>query len=118
MRILTRLCTSIDGYVTTPNGWPAQLADPDFSPETYGFIDFQQRIAAVVMGRTTFEPALGAKQWPWPDLDVYVLGSHRPDGTPDHVVIDGDPTRLVQRLRDAHPHDDVHLVGGPRLPGK
>ena len=29
MRILTRLCLSLDGYVTTPEGWPAQLADPD-----------------------------------------------------------------------------------------
>jgi hypothetical protein len=28
MQIRTRMCMSLDGYVTTPDGWPAQLADP------------------------------------------------------------------------------------------
>jgi dihydrofolate reductase len=114
MKIKTRLCMSLDGYVTTPDGWPAQLADPAFSPQSYGFVEFQQGLAAVLMGRATFEPALGADRWPWPDLGVFVLGSHRPDGTPDDVVVENDPTQLLQRLRAAHPDGDVHLVGGPR----
>lgn len=113
MRILTRLCMSVDGYVTTPEGRPAQLADPAFSPESYGFVEFQQRIDAVLMGRTTFEPALGAPRWPWPDLGVFVLGSRRPEQTPEHVVIDSDPAALLEQMRAAHPAGDVHLVGGP-----
>ena len=28
MPIRTRMCISLDGYVTTADGWPAQLADP------------------------------------------------------------------------------------------
>src|SRR5436305_12751169 len=114
MKIVTRMCTSLDGYVTTPDGWPAQLADPNFSPETYGFSEFQQGLGAVVMGRTTFEPALAAERWPWPNLDVFVLGSHRPDGTPDHVVVDDDPARLLEQIRAANRGGHVHLVGGPR----
>jgi len=114
MRILTRLCLSLDGYVTTPDGWPAQLADPGFSPQSYGFVDFQHGLGAVLMGRATFEPALGAERWPWPGLDVFVLGSHRPEATPDHVTVDSDPARLLERIRARHPGDDVHLVGGPR----
>jgi len=94
------MCTSLDGYVTTPDGWPAQLADPDFSPARYGFVEFQQRCDAVLMGRNTFEPALGAPQWPWGDLDVFVLGSTRPAGTPDHVVVDDDPQRLLEQVRE------------------
>jgi dihydrofolate reductase len=113
VKIRTRMCTSLDGYVTTPDGWPAQLADPAFSPETYGFVEFQQTCDAVLMGRTTFEPALGAPQWPWGELDVFVLGSSRPAGTPDHVVVDSDPARLLERVRDANRGGDVHLVGGP-----
>ena len=66
------------------------------------------------MGRTTFEPAIGAERWPWPDLDVFVLGSHRPSGTPDDVVVDGDPERLLEQARAANKGGDVHLVGGPR----
>jgi dihydrofolate reductase len=107
------MCTSLDGFVTTPDGWPAQLADPEFSPERYGFVEFQQTCDAVLMGRTTFEPALGAPQWPWGDLDVFVLGSSRPAGTPDHVVVDDDPGRLLERIREANRGGDVHLVGGP-----
>jgi dihydrofolate reductase len=114
MRIRTRLCMSLDGYVIASNGWPAQLADPDFSPEAYGFTEFQQSIDAVLMGRATFEPALGAAAWPWPGLDVYVLGAHRPAGTPERVTVDHDPERLLDRMRADHPDGDVHLVGGPR----
>ncbi len=76
MQIRTRLCMSLDGYVTTPEGWPAQLADPSFvAGESYGFPEFQKSCDAVLMGRTTLEPALGAGRWPWPDMDVFVLGS-------------------------------------------
>jgi dihydrofolate reductase len=115
MQIRTRMCMSLDGYVTTPDGRPVQLADPGFSPgESYGFPEFQRSCEAVLMGRTTFEPALGADRWPWPDLDVFVLGSRRPDGTPDHVVVDDDPVQLLDRLREANHGGDVHLVGGPR----
>ena len=67
------------------------------------------------MGRTTFEPAIGHHRWPWPDLDVFVLASKRPPGTPDRVVTDGDPARLrLEKLRAANQGGDVHLIGGPR----
>lgn len=115
MEIRTRMCISADGCVTTPDGWPVQLADPSFAAgESYGFPEFQDSCDAVLMGRTTFEPALGADRWPWPDLDVFVLGSSRPPGTPDDVVIESDPARLLERVREANRGGDVHLVGGPR----
>jgi dihydrofolate reductase len=115
MQIRTRLSMSADGYVTTPDGWPSLLADPAYvSGESHGFPEFQKTCDAVLMGRTTFEPALTADRWPWPDLDVFVLGSHRPEGTPDHVVVDNDPERLLEKVRAANRGRDVHLVGGPR----
>src|ERR671935_2094777 len=115
MQIRTRMCMSADGYVTTPDGWPAQLADPAFVPgESYAFPEFQASCDAVLMGRTTFEPALTADRWPWPNLDVFVLGSRRPSGSPEQVVIESDPRRLLERVRAANRGRDVHLVGGPR----
>lgn len=114
MRIRTRMCMSADGYVTTPDGRPAQLADPAWDPQAFGFAELQARCDAVLMGRTTFEPALTADRWPWPDLDVFVLGSHSPSGTPDHVVVDSDPARLLEQVRAANRGGDVHLVGGPQ----
>jgi dihydrofolate reductase len=115
MQIRARMSMSADGYVTTPDGWPAQLADPVFvSGESHGIREFLERIEAALMGRTTFEPALTNPRWPWPNLDVFVLASHRPAGTPDDVVTDGDPERLLEKIRETNRGGDVHLVGGPR----
>jgi dihydrofolate reductase len=115
MQIITRMSISADGYVTTPDGWPAQLADPAFvSGQSHGIQEFLKGKEAALMGRTTFEPALGADRWPWPKLDVFVLGSERPPETPDHVVSDRNPVRLLEQVRTANRGGDVHLVGGPR----
>lgn len=113
MQIRTRFSISVDSYVTTPDGWPALVADPSFVPgESHGFPEFQKNCEAVLMGRTTFEPALGAERWP--DLDVFELGSNVPtDGAQAPVVTDGDPARLLEKLRAANRGKDVHLVGGP-----
>jgi dihydrofolate reductase len=113
VKIFTRMCTSLDGYVTTADGWPVQLAFPGWDAGALGFYELQGRCDAVLMGRTTFEPALGAQFWPWGDLAVYVVGSHLPEGSPDHVVVDSDPARLLERLRSENTGGDVHLVGGP-----
>ena len=106
---------SADGYVTTPDGWPAQVTAPGFVPgESHGIREFLEGCEAALMGRITFEPALAATRWPWPKLEVFVLGSERPEGTPDHVVVDSDPVRLLEKTRAATHGGDVHLVGGPR----
>ncbi len=115
MQIRTRLSMSADGYVSTADGWPAQLADPAFVPgESHGIREFLEGCEAALMGRTTFEPALSTDRWPWPNLDVFVLASTRPSATPDHVVTDSDPARLLEKLRAANRGGDVHLIGGPR----
>jgi dihydrofolate reductase len=106
---------SADGYVTTPNGWPVQTADPTFNPgESHGIREFLEPCQTALMGRTTFEPALPGDRWPWPNLDVFVLASHRPANTPEHVVTDNDPTRLLDKVRKSNRGGDVHLIGGPR----
>jgi dihydrofolate reductase len=101
MEIVTRLSISVDGYVTTPAGWPVLTADPAFvSGQSHGFPEFQKRCEAVLMGRTTFEPALGNDRWPWPDLDVFVLGSDvSTEGAPVPIVTDSDPVRLLESQR-------------------
>ena len=114
MQIRTRMCTSIDGFISNADGLPVQLSDSEFDPEAYGLVELQNSCDAVLMGRTTLMPALEvADQWPWPDVDVFVLASERPAGTPDDVVIQSGPARLLERVRDANRGGDVHLVGGP-----
>src|SRR5882724_3283617 len=112
MQIRARMSMSADGYVTTPGGWPALTADPAFvSGESHGIQEFLGGCEAALMGRATFEPALTNERWPWPDLNVFVLASQRPPGTPDHVVSDSDPARLLEKLRAASHGGNVHLVG-------
>jgi dihydrofolate reductase len=109
MQIRARMSMSADGYVTTPSGWPALVADPTFVPgESHGIREFLDGCKAALMGRTTFEPALNSDRWPWPNLNVFVLGSQRPPGAPDHVVLDSDPARLLEQLRAANQGGDVH----------
>ena len=45
---------------------------------------------------------------------MFVLASHKPEGTPEDVVVESDPEVLLQRVRAANRGGDVHLVGGPR----
>ena len=114
MQVRTRMCTSLDGYISNADGLPVQLSDPEFDPEAYGFVELQTNSDAVLMGHTTLMPAIEvADQWPWSDVDVFVLASERPAGTPDEVVIESDPDRLLERVREANRGGDVHLIGGP-----
>jgi dihydrofolate reductase len=113
MQVRTRMCTSLDGYISNADGLPVQLSDPEFDPEAYGFVELQAACDAVLMGVTTLWPAIDAEPWPWSDVDVFVLGSERPPDIPDEVVVDGDPDRLLERVREANRGGDVHLIGGP-----
>ncbi|MGH2344457.1 MAG: dihydrofolate reductase family protein [Chloroflexota bacterium] len=117
MLIRARIAVSIDGFVATPDGWPAILAMSSFDPgKSHGFPAFLEQCEAVVVGRTTFEPALQAPSWPWPGKKVYVLTS-RPlavETSEDVTVVNGGPAALVEQLRAARLTGDVHLLGGPK----
>jgi len=112
MQIRARMSMSADGYVTTPEGWPALTADPAFgSGESHGIQEFLANCEVALMGRETFEPALTNERWPWPNLDVFVLASYRPEGTPDHVLTESDPEAALTFARErALPGGSVEIV--------
>ncbi|HEY1511048.1 MAG TPA: hypothetical protein VGF93_18715, partial [Solirubrobacteraceae bacterium] len=85
MKIRTHMAVSVDGFVATPDGRPAILTLADFDPgRSHGFSEFLANTEAVLMGRTTFLPALGHHSWPWADKQVFVLtSSPLPDGVPE-----------------------------------
>lgn len=117
MQIRTYIGVSVDGFVATPDGRPALLSMPAFVPgQSHGHPEFIKGCDAVLMGRTTFGPALGAPSWPWPGKRAYVLTS-RPlpaETLPEGIVADADPAELFEQMRAADFDGDVHLVGGPR----
>jgi dihydrofolate reductase len=117
MLIKARMGISADGYVGTTEGIPVFAVTPGFAPGvSHGYPEFIKGCDAVVMGRRSFLPALGAPRWPWPGLQVHVLtSSPLPPQTPDDVVagLDG-PAALAEQLRSRPSGGDVHLVGGVR----
>jgi dihydrofolate reductase len=117
MLIRSRMGVSADGFAATPDGLPAWWTMPGFVPGTsHGYPEFIAGCDAVVMGRTTFLPALGAPRWPWPGLQVYVLTSRPlPPETPADVTpAQRGPAGLIEQLRSRGSGSDVHLVGGPQ----
>ncbi len=114
MRIRTNLFVTLDGRVSAPDGRPVQLLLPGFTgADSYGLPDFLAETQAVVMGRTTFLPALGAPRWPWPQPVFVLTSSPLPEGTPADVVSAPTAAELVRLMRAAGIDGDVHLVGGP-----
>jgi dihydrofolate reductase len=114
MRIRTHIAVSVDGFIASPDGMPTILTAPDFeSGLSHGHPEFIAGCGAVVMGRSTFVPAVGSPHWPWPNLRVFVLtGRPLPEGTPADVVSAADPAELLRLMRDADFAGDVHVVGG------
>jgi dihydrofolate reductase len=114
MRVRSTFFVSLDGKVSGADGRPVQLLLPGFTgADSYGLPDLLATCAAVVMGRATFLPALGAPRWPW-TLPVFVLtSSPLPEGTPSDVRSAPSAAELLELMGQVGVGGDVHLVGGP-----
>jgi hypothetical protein len=65
MLIRTRTGVIVDGFVAGPDGAPVLVSMPQFQPGvSYGYEEFSSSCDAVVMGRATSLPPLGAPSWP------------------------------------------------------
>ena len=114
MRIRTNFFVSLDGYVSSSDGRPVQLLLPDFTgADSYGLPEFLAGCEAVLMGRTTFVPALGVPRWPWKQPVFVLTSSALPAGTPDQVTTAPTARELLERMEASGVTGDVHLVGGP-----
>jgi dihydrofolate reductase len=114
MRIRTNMFVTLDGKVSGQDGRPLQLLLDGFTgADSYGLPEFLATCDAVVMGRTTFVPALGAPQWPWKQPVFVLTSSALPKGTPSDVTSASTAAELVELMEAAGITGDVHLVGGP-----
>lgn len=71
------IAASVDGYIARPDGGLDWLAPMMVPGEDYGYHAFFATIDALVMGRKTYEVALGFPEWPYAGKRVVVL-THRP----------------------------------------
>src|SRR5206468_11559499 len=98
---------SLDGYIARPNG------DFDFLPagggEPHGYEEFMASVDALLLGRKTFDTALGLGEWAYGSKPVYVLTSRPLGPLPTGALVQ----RVCGKAADvlaALKHDGVRQV--------
>lgn len=106
------LASSLDGFIARPDGGIDWLAVVERPGEDYGIAAFYGSVDAIVMGRKTYEAALGFQAWPYVGMRCVVLTS-RPPGSSRHgeEFASGDVEALVRRL-GAEGVKRVYVDGG------
>lgn len=116
------IATSLDGFVARQDGDISWLTDTEYIIETedFGFAEFYASVDAIVMGRKTYETALGFTEWPYANKRVVVL-SHASISIPSQLAgnvehMSGSPAEVAQRL-EASCTRHVYIDGGQTIQG-
>jgi dihydrofolate reductase len=93
---------SVDGFIARPDGSFDFLPD---TPEPHGFDEFFASIDALLMGRRTYETALGFGAWPYGSKPVFVWSSRPLAVAPAGAVLErlsGTPRDVLDELAARH----------------
>ena len=111
-KIIYYVATSADGYIARPDGDVAWLDRPRPKGD-YGMAAFYKSVDTVLLGRRTYEAALGLGQEAYPGKKNYVF-SRRRGRSPNVEFVSENVGEFAGRLR-AEPGKNVWLVGGAGL---
>jgi dihydrofolate reductase len=92
------IALSLDGYIARSDGsidWLSLVARPN---EDYGYAQFHASIDALVIGRKTYETALGFDPWPYAGKRCVVMTRSERTSKHGEEFHSGDPNVLVDRL--------------------
>lgn len=105
------IATSLDGYIAREDGGIDWLDRVQLAGEDYGFAAFFASVDALVMGRGTYDTAIGFPEWPYAGKRVYVL-THRPtEARHGEVFVSGTAAGVADRAhRDGVRH--LYVDGG------
>jgi dihydrofolate reductase len=115
-KVVYYIAASLDGYIADADGgvgWLEAFNQPD---EDYGYSAFYRTLGAVIIGRRTYEQALGFGEWPYEGVTTVVMSRQSPDVPEDKAIeiYNGDLTVLLQRLK-GQTDKDIWLVGGSEV---
>jgi dihydrofolate reductase len=103
------IATSLDGYIARADGGIDWLALVARVGEDYGYAKFIANVDVLLVGRNTFETALGFPEWPYAGKRV-VVATHRPQPSiHGEVYATGEPAQL---LADVGPAKRIYIDGG------
>lgn len=93
------VAVSVDGYIARPGGGIDWLSIVELEGEDYGYKVFLDSIDVLVVGRKTYDVALGFAGWPYVGKRCVVL-THRPPLASRHgeEFFAGVPRAVVERL--------------------
>jgi dihydrofolate reductase len=100
------IATSVDGYIARPDGTFDFLSVVERPGEDYGFAEFFASIDALVIGRNTYETALGFAEWPYAGKRCFVLTHRETQSLHGEQFFAGAPAALL---------DQLALAGAQRL---
>jgi dihydrofolate reductase len=100
------IATSLDGYIARKNGTFDFLSIVEQPGEDYGFAEFFATVDALVIGRNTYETALGFPEWPYAGKRCIVLTHRETPSVHGEQFFAGAASGLVEQLA---------LVGAQRL---
>jgi len=97
------IATSLDGYIADKNGgidWLHSMPNPD--NDDMGYVEFNKKIDALVMGRTTFETVVGFDvDWPY-SKPVFVLSNKLKEIPESHkdkaFLVKGTLTEILEQI--------------------
>ncbi len=92
------IATSLDGYIARPNGTFDFLSIVERPDEDYGFAEFFASIDAMVIGRNTYETALGFPEWPYAGKRCIVLTHREAPSLHGEQFFAGEPEALLEQL--------------------
>jgi dihydrofolate reductase len=119
MANIVYIATSLDGYISAPNGkldWLNYVPVPE--GDDLGFAELMGRVDAIVMGRLTFETVVGfGMGWTYP-IPGIVLSStltSAPQGFADHVdFANGTPSEIVDIAKQKG-FENLYVDGGKTI---
>lgn len=122
MKVSVYVATSVDGFMAREDGsidW-LPVATDDGEGGDYGYGAFMASVDVLVMGRNTFETALGFGEWPYEGKPVVVLSS-RPLNIPEALQnkvwwVAGAPADIVAWL-EQQGFQHGYVDGGETIQG-
>jgi dihydrofolate reductase len=113
------IATSIDGFITDPNGgieWLHTIPNPD--NDDMGYVEFTKTIDALVMGRKTFETICGFNiDWPY-EKPVFVLSNTLKEIPNSHqgkaFLVQGPLTEILGHIHNKGFHR-LYIDGGTTI---
>ncbi|MBP0903256.1 dihydrofolate reductase family protein [Mariniflexile gromovii] len=113
------IATSIDGYIADKNGgidWLHSIPNPN--NDDMGYVEFTNRIDALVMGRTTFETVLGFDiDWPY-SIPVFVLSNQLKEIPETHkgkaFLVKGTMTEILEQIHKKG-FEKLYIDGGTTI---